>query len=148
MLLEEVNGDLFTIDKSYVLAHCVSNDARMGAGIAKQFVQKYELFPNIKMHVYENSTLGRVVRYSPPKDVDSWIVYNLVTKEKYFHKPTYACIESTLLDLRDNMLTYNEQYLAMPRIASGLDKKDFNKVKEIIFTVFEDTEIKIKIFSL
>jgi hypothetical protein len=39
--LREEEGDLFNLDASYSLAHCVSVDLRMGAGIAVIFRDKY-----------------------------------------------------------------------------------------------------------
>lgn len=34
---KEIKSDLFDLDKSYSLAHCVSQDFKMGKGIAKLF---------------------------------------------------------------------------------------------------------------
>jgi len=34
MILKEERKDLFTVDESYYLAHCIAADFRMGAGIA------------------------------------------------------------------------------------------------------------------
>ena len=42
MKIEEVNGDLFSCDDKYALAHCISFDCKMGAGIASEFVKRYK----------------------------------------------------------------------------------------------------------
>lgn len=34
MKYSEVKGDLFSVSNEYMLAHCISADCRMGAGIA------------------------------------------------------------------------------------------------------------------
>lgn len=36
-VLKEISGDLFSAPSDYALAHCVSADLRMGAGIAVKF---------------------------------------------------------------------------------------------------------------
>lgn len=37
MEFTEIKKDLFTMDDAYCLAHCISSDAKMGAGIAVEF---------------------------------------------------------------------------------------------------------------
>ena len=41
MDLKVVRGDLFEVDKSFSLAHCVSADFKLGKGIAKLFRDKF-----------------------------------------------------------------------------------------------------------
>lgn len=36
MIIKEVKKDLFTVPKDYVLAHCISADFALGAGIANK----------------------------------------------------------------------------------------------------------------
>ena len=35
--IKEINGDLFSADDSYSMAHCVAADMKMGKGIAVKF---------------------------------------------------------------------------------------------------------------
>ena len=42
MVLTYVKGDLFTDRRSF-LAHCISKDFTLGAGIAKQFDKIYDM---------------------------------------------------------------------------------------------------------
>lgn len=42
MVLKEVNKDLFTVSKDYALAHCISADFKLGAGIAKEFDKRFD----------------------------------------------------------------------------------------------------------
>ena len=37
MIITEVTQDLFTVPQGYYLAHCISGDYALGAGIAKVF---------------------------------------------------------------------------------------------------------------
>uniref|UniRef100_A0A3Q1GCX1 Macro domain-containing protein n=1 Tax=Acanthochromis polyacanthus TaxID=80966 RepID=A0A3Q1GCX1_9TELE len=41
-LLKQVTGNLFDCPNDEVLAHCISADCRMGAGIAVLFKQKFK----------------------------------------------------------------------------------------------------------
>ena len=43
MIYKEEYRDLFTLPANYILAHCVSRDLAMGAGIAKIFRDKYAI---------------------------------------------------------------------------------------------------------
>ena len=43
MRLTEVEKDLFSIDPQYSLAHCISADFALGAGIAKQFDTRFNM---------------------------------------------------------------------------------------------------------
>ena len=93
---QEVTGNVF--DSKDSIAHCVSADFKMLAGIARYFKRK---FPT---------------KY--PSDLDlsytplwpQWLLetrrylYHLVTNQKYFNKPTY----STLRDSLERMRTHAE----------------------------------------
>jgi len=43
MEITEIKKDLFTMPQEYYLAHCISADAKMGAGIAVQFRKRFKL---------------------------------------------------------------------------------------------------------
>ena len=75
-------------------------------------------------------------------------VFNLVTKKKCYHKPTYESIEAALETMKDIMDFNSTTKLAMPKIASGLDRCDWDTVYDIICEVFEDTDVEILICEL
>ena len=96
MIYSEIYGDLFSCPKNFALAHCISADYALGKGIAKKFNEigvKLELLNNYP----ENNWNG--IGYCLKTEVADRIVYNLVTKEKYFYKPTYNTIYQALCDL-------------------------------------------------
>ncbi|WP_243644230.1 hypothetical protein [Paenibacillus pinisoli] len=39
----EIKKDLFSMADEYFLAHCISSDAKMGAGIAVEFRKRFKL---------------------------------------------------------------------------------------------------------
>jgi hypothetical protein len=74
---------------------------------------------------------------------------HLVTKERYFHKPTYLSLTTALEDMNRTWLRmHNDIKLAMPKIGCGLDKLEWDKVKEIILSVFGKTDFEILVCSL
>lgn len=72
-------------------------------------------------------------------------VFNLVTKQKYWQKPTYATLRGALVDMRNQAVDMEVKKIAMPRIGCGLDKLNWEKVMKIINDVFVDTDIDIVI---
>lgn len=40
---QEIKKDLFTVDDKYYLAHCISSDCKLGAGIAVEFQKRFNL---------------------------------------------------------------------------------------------------------
>lgn len=91
MRLTEVERDLFSVDPQYSLAHCISADFALGAGIAKQFDtrfnMRYELFEKYGSYHF---TGGRCLKIGS--------VFNLVTKDKCWQKPTYKALREALED--------------------------------------------------
>lgn len=133
--------DLFTVPQGYYLAHCISADFALGAGIAKTFDEVYnmrfKLFREYDMYTYE---VGDALL------IDN--VFNLVTKKKCYHKPTYESVREALECMRDQMDMLSVTKLAMPKIGCGLDRLSWSNVCDIICEVFEDTDVEILICEL
>ncbi len=70
-------------------------------------------------------------------------VLNLITKERYFQKPTYQSMRLAL-EVMKRICGEEEIYkIAMPIIGCGLDKLSWDKVAKIINDLFMDTDIEI-----
>lgn len=142
MIIREEQRDLFTVPTDYILVHCISADLAMGAGIAKEFAKR-----GVKEQLvreYQDVEIGDCL----VSNATDWgIEFNLVTKEKYWQKPTYETMRMALEDakwLYEEVLSYGITIkLAMPRIGCGLDKLEWSKVKAIIEEVFADTNVEI-----
>ena len=146
MIFREENGDLFAeeILKDYVLCHCISSDFALGAGIAKTFAAlgvKKQLCEK-----YPKQWQGR--GYCLFTETDGVTVGNLVTKQRYFHKPTLETLRQALEDFCAQALEVRLQRIAMPKIGCGLDKLDWNNVREVIRNVFETTDFEILVRSI
>lgn len=136
-------GNLFKVDSKYAFAQCISLDCKMGAGIAVQFDKKFPEMKDYCLKVIKANRLTTpcVVPYSNDGD----LVFNLITKDKFWHKPTYETIESTIEDMAYMCKEYNVKYLALPLIGCGLDKLKWNHVSELIKKHFNDLDIDIKV---
>lgn len=138
-MIEIIKGDLFTSEDE-ALCHCVSEDLAMGKGIALLFKQKYG---NVQYLKSQNAKVGYFALLETEKKI-----FYLVSKKRYFDKPTYESLKHCLIEMMNYMLVYGIKSLSMPLIGCGLDKLEWNKVKDIIEDVFENKGIKINVYVL
>lgn len=141
MTITTVNKDLFTMPQGYYLAHCISADFALGAGIAKAFDSVYnmrfKLFRQYPDYEYNGG--------------DALLIdntFNLVTKQKYWHKPTYDSLREALEMMKEQLDFLGATKLAMPKIGCGLDRLSWDQVYDIICEVFEDMDIDIVICEI
>ena len=138
VIYNEVLGDLFEVDDSYYLAHCISSDAKMGAGIAVQFNKRFKL--GVLRDIAKTNGLPVGSCHLVGKSL------SLVTKVKYWHKPTYESFTEAIISMRELCLEKQITKIAMPMIGAGLDKLSWVKNKRIIQDVFADTNIAILVY--
>ena len=138
MKLTIEHRDLFTVPEDYFLCHCISADFTLGAGIAKKFAA-------LGVRDALKKEYGRYIGESGAC-LDTYATkwhgeYNLVTKKRYFDKPTLLSLKQAL----NHMKTYvdNGDKIAMPKIGCGLDRLNWQEVEQIIREVFADTDIEI-----
>ncbi|KAK2521747.1 ADP-ribose glycohydrolase OARD1 isoform X1 [Columba livia] len=136
-----VKGDLFSCPPTDALAHCISEDCRMGAGIAVLFKKK---FGGVQELLDQQKKTGEVAVLQR----DDRYIYYLITKKKVSHKPTYESMQKSLEAMKAHCLNNGVTDISMPKIGCGLDGLDWNKVSAILGEVFEDTDIKITVYSL
>ncbi len=142
MNFKQVNGDLFSADTGSIMAHCISSDCVMGAGIALEFSRR---FPNIKEHCLSlKPKVGDALFYHNGNRG----VFNLVTKKYYHHKPTYYDLERSLVAMKGQLSARGAVCVAMPKIGCGLDRLNWHKVSSIISSIFSDDDVDIVIYNL
>ncbi|XP_013414013.1 O-acetyl-ADP-ribose deacetylase 1 [Lingula anatina] len=137
----EKQGDLFSCEETSSLAHCISADVKMGKGIAVIFKRKFQGEEEIKR---QGQTPGGLAVLKRGKR----FVYYLVTKEKYWNKPTYDTLRSSLINMRMHCTENKVKELCMPKIGCGLDGLQWPRVKEIIKEVFDDSDMKLTVYTL
>ncbi|MFX0073026.1 MAG: hypothetical protein ACFFAO_18265 [Candidatus Hermodarchaeota archaeon] len=150
ILYKEVKGDLFKVDRTrWCLAHCISEDVtatkNMNKGIAKLFRSEH---PKMAAQIAPFLRVGKAIRYSE----ENQTIYNLISKRlvwqkaKGDYKPRYyQQLSDALNDMKDQMVSNNELYLAMPRIASGLDGGNWEEIRRMIKNTFKNTMVEIQI---
>lgn len=142
-MYREVHRDLFKTDPSWVVAHCISADAALGAGIAKQFRNR---FPKLAYAVAQaNPHVPDCVRYETP----NWcVVYNLVTKRKYWQKPTRPDLFASLDRLVVQMRAHGETKLAIPLIGAGLDRLSWPPTAKYLQQLADQFDLEIVVCKL
>ena len=142
MIYREETLDLFSVPTDYYLAHCISADFGMGKGIVVEFNKRFDMKSRLQ------------AKY--PDFINQWThnqwsynciledrVFNLITKERYFHKPTYESLYGSLLIMKRLAIQNGVTKIAMPTIGCGLDRLNWDVVKYYIRQVFSDTDIEI-----
>lgn len=132
-------GDLFTSSDS--LFHCVSVDLKMGAGIARRFKTLFGGVDELKAQCVEKGDCTFLQR-------GNRLIFYLVTKQRYWHKPSYENVWRSLVKLRELCQIHNITKLSAPLIAAGLDRLRWKIIMELITRVFETEPIKISIYKL
>lgn len=140
MLLREVHGDLFVAKDN--MAHCVSADFHMSAGIAVEFKNRYGHKAELLSECWE---VGSVAR----KKLDSGLyVFYMVTKARYFQKPTYSNLRRTIIELARWVELLGIRSLAIPPISCVRDKLEWSRVRAILEEVFNGLDVEIVVYFL
>lgn len=81
--------------------------------------------------------------YTPVATMNVW---NLVTKQNYWDKPTYHALVEALEHMKTKII-FNDlnKTLAMPKIGCGLDRLSWEAVQPIIETVFDKFDFDITV---
>lgn len=138
MRYKEQKKDLFSVDSNYYLAHCISADFGMGKGIVVEFNKRFDMKNKLKQ-LYPNY----LQTWTNGDCLKEGKVFNLITKERYYDKPTLMTFKNALIKLKETCLEENITKIAMPKIGCGLDQLNWNDVKRLLFETFEDTDIEI-----
>lgn len=137
----DIIGNIFTEQINDAIAHCVSKDFKMKAGIAQQFKERFEDVDVLKA---QNKKLKEIAFLKKNKQ---WILY-LITKDAYNDKPTYEDIFNTLQNLKQFCINQSIHNLGLPKVCSGLDKKEWDLISKMIKFTFQNTDITIRIYEL
>lgn len=144
MQIKVIKYNLFDIkDPVYYFAHCISSDFRLGAGIAVEFNKRYGIKDKLEA-LYPDIAYRQEVGIALLTDN----VFNLVTKECYYDKPTLKTMYSALVSMREHCDILHVEKLGIPMIGCGLDKLNWGEVKILIQQVFKDSDIKITVCYL
>ena len=147
MYYHEEFKDLFSVSDEYYFAHCISADFGMGKGIVVEFNKRFDMKRKL-IKAYPDY-LDMFIRHEFGGDcILEGRVFNLITKERYFHKPTIITMGIALNKMKKICLENNINKIAMPLIGTGLDRLNWMDVKSQIESVFGDTNIEILVCKL
>lgn len=160
MKYSEIRGNLFDYSSTHYLVHCISSDFEMGKGIVVQFNKRFDLKNEI-WKKYNGNLLSQWPDNCSSCDLISFSgrkgVFSLITKKRYFQKPTYDTLRRSLEDMKlllielvqkNNENGSSEKIkIALPAIGCGLDKLDWKRVKGILFDIFNDMDIEMLFVS-
>lgn len=137
-----IQDDVFNHKDCYY-AHCISRDYALGAGIAVEFDKRYDMRNRLlKLAEEKTETLDE-------KCIEVENVFNLITKEKYWQKPSYKSLEESLLEMKEKLSkNKNIKKLVMPKIGCGLDRLSWDKVEPMVQEIFKDLDIEIVVCYL
>jgi hypothetical protein len=132
---EEVR-DLSTVPNDYYFAHCISADFRMGEEFAVDFCLDMRLALLKKCPHYLN--LWRSLKYDGDCILEGRVL-NLITKERYWMKPTYRNLKAALSICAMTCKQNDIHKVAMPVI----DRLQWDNASAIIKETFADMDIEI-----
>lgn len=143
--------DLLTVKRdNSVIAHAISVDTAMGAGVVVPIKKAH---PNLKNECskYSKVNSGNVIGTAFRFVDETGTVYNLFTKKHVVQKAgigmTYEDyiknLKDSLIDLRKQMVINGEHNLAMPQVGCGLDRCKWEDVEEVIIDTFKETDFII-----
>ena len=141
---QEVIGNVF--DSKDNIAHCVSADFKMSAGIARHFKRKFPTKnPTDLDHSY--TPLLPVVTLQWPPETRRYL-YLLVAEQKYFNKPTYSTLRASSERMRKHAENNSISRISMPCIGTGLDELDWDKVKLLIHETIPTSSVQVVVYIL
>ena len=131
------HGNLFEATCS--LGHCVSQDFKMSKGIADQFRQRFGRIPEL---LGQKACVGEVAVLRSSQG----FLYYLVTKRRFYQKPSTHSVRSSLQAMKRHMIRNGVQTVALPRIACGLDQVPWSEIKEILQDLFDTAPVSVIVY--
>lgn len=138
MTIEVRSGDLFEQTDVHALGHGVNCRGVMGAGIAKQFANRYPEMVHAYRNRCHNGTLAIGGVYAHPLDMYdsttlSWI-YNMATQDALGRNATYWALDHAVDAMLDHMSAHRVQSVAIPKIGAGIGGLDWHQVHDRLNT--------------
>lgn len=135
----EVWGDVFAMPTA--LAHAVSSDFHMSAGVADGF---REYFGCVQYLKDQRRGVGEVAYLQH----NSTYIFYLITKQNYYDK--YISLDSVsncLSNLRELCVSLGVREVSMPRIGCGLDLLSWSNVYPRIVNSFRGCSVRVTVVT-
>jgi len=142
MVVFFLHKDLFSFTQAS-LAQCVSSDFAMNRGVALYIK---DVFGDVPPWFKNKYPVGKCVSKHSQNRGKPVTLFYLITKSKYFQKPTYHDFVAAVRNLRDQLIASGIRSVAMPLIGTGLDRLPESFVRQVLNDVFEDREIYVSVY--
>jgi hypothetical protein len=90
--------------------------------------------------------MGNVV-VTPVREPYTQVIYHLVTKELFHHKPKLANIAEALVNLKLLALKHDQKTVAIPRIACGRDGHQWSDIEPLVQQAFKGSKIRVLVVT-
>ena len=117
----------------------------MRKGLASTIACCYPALQQLRFYSSKCIPPGTLVAYSDASR--NRFVYNLVTKRRFFHKPTYDTFQLSLLAPKQHILNNIINEISIPRLGSGYDRLHWPTVLALLCQVFAHTKTTINIIQ-
>jgi O-acetyl-ADP-ribose deacetylase (regulator of RNase III) len=150
MPVEFVTGDLFANRfKARALAHGCNCKGSMGAGIATGFRDRHPaMFAEYRRRCKAQPrefNLGDAMLWK--EEGKPW-VFNLATQEGVWRaRASYEAVEAALKSMRGQADREGVTSIAMPKVGAGYGGLSWEKVREVIESVFGDWAGKLYVYE-
>lgn len=140
-------GSLMDSPPDLPIIHAVSEDGEFGAGLSKQIEEVYSVKKEFREKVQKykesrgNCPLVAVKR-------DKRTIINVITKKRYFDKPTPMEVKRSLEDLKRWLDFFKIKEWCLPEFSCGRDQLDYDKVIDFITEIFGKSEMTIYMYHL
>lgn len=138
-VVREWTGDLMTSVEC--LAHCVSADLHMNAGVARVIKHR---FGGVRELLSQHRGVGQVAYLHR----EGRIIFYLITKSHFLDFPTVPALRSCLRELAFLCWHFKIHHLSVSRLGCGLDRLKWVEVKHELEMAFCNLDIIINVYSL
>ena len=108
----------------------------MSAGIVRSFRRKFPYnFPEST-----NSPLS-------VQQVKDRFIYYLVTKKRFFQKPTYDSLRQSLEAMTKHANNQKVIHISMPKAGGGLDRLEWHKIERLIRKICAQSNLTITVYD-
>ncbi|KAK3920889.1 Retrovirus-related Pol polyprotein from transposon 412 [Frankliniella fusca] len=133
-------GSILESPEDLPIVHAVSHDGKFGKGLARQLEQEFQLREDF-LKEKERGFPGYVALQRGNR-----IIVNLITKSRYFHKPTSTDIEQAFLLLRDWLEANHISEWCLPELGCGLDQLESSLLLQMLVKVFGHTDMTLVMY--
>ena len=136
--LVELSGNLF--DSTDSIAHSISSDFKLAAGIAKRV---REVFPTMYPEFGSKASKEKIY---PQQISPNRFIYHLIVKPRLWNKATYSSLRAALEAMFQHAQKHKVQKISIPRLSIELDKLYWLKVKGIMDN-FHKSLINVTVYA-